>query len=248
MRAVLYIRVSTDKQASDGHGLDAQRARLAEFAEQRQMRVVEVVADEGVSGTTLERVGMRRVLDLVEARAVDAIVVTKADRVSRNVRDLLNLSAMLEAHGVALVTADEQFDTTTPLGKAMSAMRAVFAQLERDMAAARTRDGMAAARAKGVRLGRPPVGWRIERGHWHPTERHALVVRAHELRRSGMTLLAIADAFQREGIVTGSGRGRWAIPAVRRLLASPVTPPMHAPDAGAASHSSRDSRSTRAPR
>ncbi len=54
-------------------------------------------------------------------------MATKADRVSRNVRDLLNLSATLEAHGVGLVTADEQFDATTPLGKAMSAMRAVDA-------------------------------------------------------------------------------------------------------------------------
>jgi site-specific DNA recombinase len=225
MRCVLYIRVSTDKQASDGHGLDAQRTRLIEFAQQRQLDIVEVVADEGVSGTTLHRDGMRRVLDLVEARVVDAVVVTKADRVSRNVRDLLNLSAMLDAHGVALVTADEQFDTTTPLGKAMSAMRAVFAQLERDMAAARTRDGMAAARAKGVRLGRPPVGWRITQGRWQRTDRHALVVRAHELRSTGMTLGAIAETFQHEGIVTGSGRGRWAIPAVRRLLASPVTEP-----------------------
>jgi DNA invertase Pin-like site-specific DNA recombinase len=226
MRAVLHIRVSTDKQAADGHGLDAQRTRLAQYATQRSLDVVATIADEGISGTTLDRDGMRRVLELVETGEVDAVVVTKADRISRNVRDLLNLSATLEAHGVALVTADEQFDTTTPLGKAMSAMRAVFAQLERDMAAARIRDGMAAAKAKGVRLGRPPVGWRIEQGRWHRTDRHALVVCAHDLRGTGMTLAAIADAFQRDGIETGSGRGRWAIPAVRRLLASPVTAPV----------------------
>lgn len=225
MRVVLYTRVSTDKQAEHGHGLLAQSARLAEFAAQRRLDVVQVIADEGVSGTTMERDGMRQVLALVQARAVDAVVVTKADRISRNVRDLLNLSADLEANGVALVTADEQFDTTTPLGKAMSAMRAVFAQLERDMAAARTRDGMAAAKAKGVRLGRPPVGWRIESGRWIPTDRHPLVQRVHALRAAGATFATIADTFNSEGIVTGSGRGRWAIPAVRRLLASPLTPP-----------------------
>ena len=224
-RAVLYARVSTDKQVQDGHGLDAQRRRLDDFASARDLDVVEVVVDEGVSGKDLERPGMQRVIGLAESGAVAAVVVTKADRVSRNVRDLLNLSAMLEAHGVALVTCDEQFDTTTPLGKAMSAMRAVFAQLERDMAAARTRDGMAAAKAKGVRLGRPPVGWRIVEGRWEPTERHALVVRAHALRGSGMTLAAVAEIFNAEGVVTGSGRGRWAVPAVRRLLASPVSAP-----------------------
>ncbi len=225
MRVVLYTRVSTDKQAEHGHGLDAQRARLSEFADQRSLNVVQVVADEGVSGTTLERDGMRQVLDLVQSRAVDAVVVTKADRISRNVRDLLNLSALLDEHGVALVTADEQFDTTTPLGKAMSAMRAVFAQLERDMAAARTRDGMAAARAKGVRLGRPPVGWRIAEGRWHPTDRYPLVERVHAMRADGATFQSIADTFNAEAIPTGSGRGRWAIPAIRRLYASPLVAP-----------------------
>jgi DNA invertase Pin-like site-specific DNA recombinase len=225
MRAVLYARVSTDKQAATGHGLHAQKVRLHEFAEKRGLEVVEFIADEGVSGKDLERAGMKRVLELAASGALDAVVVTKADRVSRNVRDLLNLSAALEAHGVGLVTCDEQFDATTPIGKALSAMRAVFAQLESDMARARTREGMAAAKAKGVRLGRPPVGWRIVDGRWETTDRHPIVLRAHDLRGTGMTLAVIAETFNAEGVVTGSGRGRWAIPAVRRLLASPVDAP-----------------------
>lgn len=225
MRAVLYARVSTDKQAATGHGLHAQKVRLHEFADKRGLDVVEFIADEGVSGKDLERDGMKRVLELAANGALDAVVVTKADRVSRNVRDLLNLSAALEAYGVGLVTCDEQFDATTPIGKALSAMRAVFAQLESDMARARTREGMAAAKAKGVRLGRPPVGWRIMDGRWEQTERHPIVVRAHELRVTGMTLAAIADLLNTERVPTGSGRGRWAIPAVRRLLASPLCAP-----------------------
>lgn len=225
MRVVLYARVSTDKQAVDGHGLDAQRARLAAFVDQRRLDVVESVVDEGASGSTLEREGMCRVLALVEAGEVEAVVVTKADRVSRNLHDLLTLSARLEQRGVALITADEQFDTTTPLGKAMSAMRAVFAQLERDMAATRTREGMAAAKAKGIHVGRPPVGWRIVSGRWLPNDRFPLVERVHAMRAGGATFQTIADAFNREAIPTGSGRGQWAIPAVRRLLAAPLAPP-----------------------
>src|SRR5687767_14873595 len=105
-RAVLYARVSTGKQVEHGHGLDAQRHRLDEFADARGLDVVETIVDEGLSGTDLDRPGLQRVVRLAQEGAVDAVVVTKADRVSRNVRDLLNLSAMLEAHGVALVTAD----------------------------------------------------------------------------------------------------------------------------------------------
>lgn len=225
MRAVLYARVSTDKQVADGHSLDAQRSRLTEFAARRKFEIVETVTDEGVSGRDLDRAGMQHVLGLAERGDVDVVLVTRADRVSRNVRDLLNVAAALEAQGVALVTADEQFDTSTPLGKAMSAMRAVFAQLERDMAAARTRDGMAAAKAKGVRLGPPPVGWSITNGRWERSDRFPLVERVHAMRSDGMTYAVIAEIFNHERIPTGSGRGRWAIPAVRRLFASPLNPP-----------------------
>lgn len=224
-RVALYLRVSTDKQANDGHGLDAQRSRLATFADERGLAVVECVVDEAVSGKSLDRAGVRRVLELADEGVLDAVVVTKADRISRSLRDLLNLSAELQERGVALVTVDEQIDTSTPLGKAMSQMRGVFAELERGMAAARTREGMAAARAKGVRLGRPPVGWRIVAGQWQPTERFAAVERAHQLKQQQMTLQQIADDLNARSVPTG-GSGRWHPASVSRLLRSPLAPPV----------------------
>ncbi len=227
MRVAIYIRVSTTKQAVDGHGLDAQRHRLAEVVEQRDLTVVEMVADEGVTGSTLDRPGFQRVMQLAHDGQIDGVLVTKADRVSRSARDYLNLVAEMDRLGIALLTADEQFQTDgSPLSSALSAMRAVFAQLERDMARARTRDGMAAARAKGVRLGGPPVGWSIDAGMWAPTPRHVVVRRAHALRADGLTIREVAAQLEAEGIPTGSGRGRWSTSAVRRLLASPLTAPV----------------------
>ncbi len=222
-KVALYVRVSTDKQANDGHGLDAQRERLAQFAADKRLDVLEVVVDSGVSGKSLSRAGVARVVELAEAGAIDAVIVTKADRISRSLRDLLELTERLEGLGVALVTADEQIDTRTPLGKAMGQMRGVFAELERGMIAQRTKEGMAAARDKGVRLGRPPVGWRIEDGEWNvDPDRYPIVERAHALRADGMTQAEIADVLNREDVPTGSGRGKWAPGSVARLLKAPL--------------------------
>lgn len=221
-RAVLYIRVSTLKQADHGHSLEAQRAHLLAYAATHGLKVVEVVTDGGESAGTLNRPGLRRALELVESGDADVLVATKGDRITRNLRDLLNLAAELEAHGASIATADGRFDTTTPLGKAMTQMQGVFAELEREMASERTREGMAAARAKGIRLGRPPVGYRSEAGKLVPSdpERIALAERAATMNADGQSLRAIADTFNAEGIATGSGRpdARWHAPAVARLL------------------------------
>lgn len=220
-RVVLYQRVSTVLQAAEGHGMDAQRSRLEAFAEERGMEVVEVIADEGQSGKDMKRPGMRRVIELAEAGLIDGLVVTKTDRVSRSLRDLLNLIELLRKHHVALVTTDEIFDTTTPLGKAMQAVSAAFGELERDMAAVRTREALAAAKAKGIRLGPPPMGWRKVGGEFVATERFALVERVYELnRRDGVPLAKIADLLNAEGVATGSGRGRWAKGNVGRVVKS----------------------------
>lgn len=221
-RLALYVRVSTDKQATHGHSLDGQRQRLQEYAAARGLQVVETVCDEGLSAKTLDRPGMARVMQLAEARDIDAVVVTKGDRVSRSLRDLLNLGAALEAFGVALVTTDEAIDTSTPIGRAMGQMRGVFSELERSMASARTKEGLAAARAKGVRLGRPPLGWSVVDGRLEPNDRYPVVERAHKLRASGMTLAEVATALNGEGIPTGSGRGGWHPSNVARLLKAPL--------------------------
>lgn len=224
-RVALYLRVSTDKQVKDGHGLDAQHARLLDFADEHRLEVVDIVVDEGVSGRSLDRDGVRDVIELADAGAIDAVVVTKADRISRSLLDLLNLGAELDRRGVALVTADEQIETTTPLGRAMSQMRGVFAELERGMAAVRTREGMAAAKAKGVRLGRPPVGWNVVDGRWGKDQRFPVVNLAHTLKREGLSLREISEKFNDQAVPTGSGGGRWHPASVSRLLKSPLKPP-----------------------
>lgn len=224
-RAVLYIRVSTDKQAEHGHSIDAQRDRLTAYADRYALQVVEVIVDGGESAGTLNRPGLRRAVEMVEAGEADVIVATKGDRISRNLRDLLNLAATLAEHGASIATADGTFDTTTPVGKAMTQMQGVFAELERELIAQRTREGMAAAKAKGVRLGRPPFGYMVEDGRLVPDpskaaeleRRRAIAERIEQMQGEGMTLRQIAEAFTAEHVPTATGRGTWTAAAVQRI-------------------------------
>lgn len=170
-RVALYVRVSTGKQAKAGHSLDDQLARLQEHAERMGYRVVATLVDGGESAGSLDRPGIEQLRQLAAARGIDAVLITKADRLTRDLQDFLNLASELSAKRVAIAAVDGSLDASTPMGRAMSQMQGVFAELERELAKVRTREGMARARAKGVRLGRPPLGYRAD-----PTHKGGLVV------------------------------------------------------------------------
>lgn len=219
-RAILYIRVSTEKQAEYGHSLYAQQERLTAYAATHGMEVVDVVVDGGESASSLDRPGLQRALSIIAAGNANLLVATKGDRISRNLRDLLNLAATLAESQASIATADGTFDTSTPVGKAMTQMQGVFSELERELIAQRTREGMAAARSKGVRLGRPPVGLRVEDGSLVVADpaRIDLGRKAASMHAAGTSLRAIAATFERDGLAAPSGGCQWYPPAVSRLI------------------------------
>lgn len=226
LRVACYCRVSTGKQAEHGHSLGAQRDRLEAWAQRHGAEIVAVVEDGGESGTSLDRPGWREVCELVAAGRVDAVVSCKGDRVARSLRDLLNLIAELEAAGVRLVLADEDLDSSSPAGELTFQLRAAVSQYEVALAKQRTRETMAAAKARGVVFGRPPLGYSRRGGKLVPNDRYPVVELAHRLRRRGLRLADIADELNRRGVVTGSGRGSWHPGNVARLLKSPLQEPV----------------------
>src|SRR5690606_26004464 len=90
-RVVAYVRVSTDKQASDGNSLDAQRAKLEAYAAAFGLEVVALEVDAGVSAKSLDRPALQRALAMLDAGEADGLLVTKLDRLTRSVRDLCEL-------------------------------------------------------------------------------------------------------------------------------------------------------------
>jgi DNA invertase Pin-like site-specific DNA recombinase len=193
-----YLRVSTDEQALHGFGLDAQEHELVRAFEYEGWDLVELIRDEGVSGKDLDRPGLRRALELIAAGDAAGLVVSKLDRLSRSVIDFSDLLEWFEQADARFVALDLKVDTTTPGGRMIASILVVIAEWERGTIAARTKAGLAAKRAQGQATGRPSVADRPE-----------LLERIQSMRADGLTLRAIADALNAEGVPTLRGAGAW---------------------------------------
>lgn len=144
MRKIGYARVSTNEQ-----NLDLQRSAL------RAAGCVEIQADHGISGSDFERPGLSRVLDSL--RPGDMLIVWRLDRLGRSLIDLIRLVTDLGARGVEFHSLSEAIDTSSPGGRLLFHLLAAMAEFERSLISERTKAGMAAARARGSRIGRRPA-------------------------------------------------------------------------------------------
>ncbi len=150
MRAAIYVRVSTTDQR-----LDVQTDELRRYVEARGWTLAACWEDRGVSGSRDRRPGLDAVMTAARRRQVDVVVVAAFDRFARSVRHLLTALDEFRALGVEFVSLREQIDTSTPLGRMVFTVVAAVAELEREVIRERVRVGIAAARRRGVRLGRP---------------------------------------------------------------------------------------------
>ena len=207
IRAVGYLRVSTEEQANSGAGLEAQRAAILSEVKRRDWELVGIFEDAGVSGKSLSgRPGLASAIESVENREADTLVVAKLDRLSRSLLDFAGLMDRSQKKNWSLVALDLAIDTTTPSGELMANILATFAQFERRLIGQRTRDALAQKRREGVRLGRPSVmGGEVR-------------ARIRRERDAGRTYAAIADALTEEGVPTAHGGRRWHASTVRKAL------------------------------
>jgi DNA invertase Pin-like site-specific DNA recombinase len=166
--------------------------------------------EQGIaSGKSMKRrPGLEQALAQMEPGRV--LVSAKLDRVSRSLLDFAALLDRAGREGWSLVVLDAGVDTTTPNGRAMIGMIAVFAQLERELISERTRDALAAARGRGQQLGRPITGG---------AHRDHLISRIAELRSEHRPLAEIAALLEADGEPTVTGGFRWHPTTVKRLIA-----------------------------
>lgn len=204
LRAIGYTRVSTDMQVESGAGLDAQRSALeAEAA--RQGFALEIVTDEGLSGKDMRRPALIDALERLDRGDAEVLIASKLDRVSRSVRDFAGLLERAQKRGWRIVLLDLG-DTSTPAGEMTANVIASAAQYERRLIGQRTREGLAAKRAQGVRLGRPSV---------LPSEVVNQILREH---RAGASLRTIAAWLEAEGVPTARGGTTWHASAIKAVL------------------------------
>jgi DNA invertase Pin-like site-specific DNA recombinase len=177
-RTVAYLRVSTDKQADRGVSLDAQRAKVAAYAELYDLELVEVVVDAGASAKTLDRPGLARALGMLrKGGEAEALLVVKLDRLTRSVRDLCELVERHFAPGkAALLSVGEQIDTRSAAGRLVLNVLASVSQWEREAIGERTAAAMQHKAACGEFTGgeaRPLAGasWTTASSPWRASKR-----------------------------------------------------------------------------
>jgi putative DNA-invertase from lambdoid prophage Rac len=193
-RVALYCRVSTADQSCARQERD-----LAAFAARAGYEVVGTFKETG-SGVKLDRAERRRVMALAQARQIDAVLVTELSRWGRSTTDLLATLQELEARRVSVIALNGMaFDLSTPHGRMIATVLAGIAAFERELTQERIRSGIAAAKARGKRLGRQP-------GHRPKSDRLASQVmalvangRSYRLigREIGLSKNTVADIVKR---------------------------------------------------
>jgi DNA invertase Pin-like site-specific DNA recombinase len=222
MKALGYVRVSTDKQAEQGVSLEAQAEKIRAMAVVHSVTLAEIIVDGGESAKSLNRPGMARLLAMVDAGEVRTVIIAKLDRLTRSVKDLCTLLERFERRGVALVSVAESLDTSSAAGRLVLNIMTAVSQWEREAIGERTRDAMRHKRSMGERVGNIPYGYRLAADGRHleeePTEQTALA-EIRSLRRAGTTLRGIAAALNERAFQTRRGTA-WRLESVVRALKS----------------------------
>jgi DNA invertase Pin-like site-specific DNA recombinase len=173
----LYARVSTQDQQT----IPLQTRAMREYAARRGWRIALQVKEIGSGASQREK--REQLLEAARRREIDVVLVWRLDRWGRSVTDLLATLQELEHLGVGFVSLTEALDLTTPAGRAMAGLLAVFAEFEREILRERVRAGLAHARQNGKRLGRPVTAGM-----------HAAEIR--KLHRAGIAKAEIARRLQ----------------------------------------------------
>ena len=158
-RIAIYLRVSTAEQT-----VENQERELRAVAERAGWQIAAVFVDAGISGAKGrdKRPGFDQLLRAATRREFDMVAAWSVDRLGRSLQDLVGFLAEIHGAGVDLYLHQQAIDTSTPAGKAMFQMMGVFAEFERAMIRERVNSGIARAKAKGQRFGRPKVSAEAE--------------------------------------------------------------------------------------
>jgi len=232
IKAIGYARVSTDKQDNSA---DAQERRIRAQAAAKEIDLSEVIVDIDEFSGDLNRPGAIKLMDLVTRKQVQAVIITKLDRLTRDVRDALDLADLFRKSGVTFISIDENLDTSSPIGEFFYTVMAALGQLERKMIGSRTRTGLQNLKAQGFPAGRAPFGWAnagrtgitATRPKGEPMrlvpvpEEQRALARLMEMKDN--RLRVIAETLNKEGFRTRAGN-LWVFQDVDRILRSSKLP------------------------
>ena len=221
-KAVGYIRVSTDKQAEHGVSLEAQHAKLTQYAALYDVELVEIIVDGGVSAKTLERPGLQRALGMLRKGQASALLVAKLDRLTRSVKDLGSLvEEYFSSDSMTLLSVADSIDTRTAAGRLVLNVLGSVAQWERETISERTTEALAHKREQGQRTSlSAPYGFQIAadgKTLVADESEQALLKAIRAARQRGLSQRGVVAELTRQGFATRKGTA-FSLMQVQRIM------------------------------
>ncbi|MBR5301176.1 MAG: recombinase family protein [Bacteroidales bacterium] len=217
MSVALYVRVSTSEQV-EGYSIDEQITRLRNYCAAHDWPVGKVYTDAGYSGGNTDRPALQELIR--DIKSLDKVIVYKLDRLSRSQKDTLELiEDVFLANGCDFISMTENFDTSTPFGKAMIGILAVFAQLEREQIKERMSMGREGRAREGKFRsgGKVPIGYDYDNGDLTVNEYEAMQVRElFDSYLSGTSIREIERIFGEKGYT--HKHGKWQFTTISYVL------------------------------
>lgn len=223
-KVALYVRVSTTSQMEEGYSIEEQKAKLESYCDIKDWHIYKVYTDGGFSGSTTERPALEQLIKDAQSKLFDTVLVYKLDRLSRSQKDTLYLiEDIFLKNNIEFVSLLENFDTSTPFGRAVIGLLSVFAQLEREQIKERMQLGkLGRAKAgKSMMWAKTSYGYDYnkETGSMTVNEYEALAVK--EIFTSylaGMSITKLRDKINEKY----PKQPAWSYRTIRGILANPV--------------------------
>lgn len=223
-KVALYVRVSTTSQMEEGYSIEEQKAKLESYCDIKDWHVYKVYTDGGFSGSTTERPALEQLIKDAQSKLFDTVLVYKLDRLSRSQKDTLYLiEDIFLKNNIEFVSLLENFDTSTPFGRAVIGLLSVFAQLEREQIKERMQLGkLGRAKAgKSMMWAKTSYGYNYDKetGSMTINEYEALAVKEiYSSYLAGMSITKLRDKINEEY----PKKPAWSYRTIRGILANPV--------------------------
>jgi len=221
MPTVGYIRVSTEDQVKEGVSLENQKSKIQTYCELKDMDLIEIIEDAGISAKNLRRPGVQKVLRLAQKKKVDAVVVYKLDRIFRSTVDALETTKMFERYGVSFHSIEETLDTKSAMGRFFFTLTAALAEMERRIIGERTKAALLHKKSHNEKTGGDvPYGYDLTpAGILIKNETEQRVIKSIlRLNREGYSLRRICRELEKEGYLTKRGNRIWQPSTISKIL------------------------------
>lgn len=219
-----YCRCSHIEQVEGGLTLEVQQSRLRAYAVGTGTTLDDFYIDAGISAGTMKRPELQRLLEAVSRGEIEAIYVTKLDRLSRNLSDLLEMVRLFDRHCVSLVSASESIDSSGAAGRMMLQLLGVFAEFERGRTSERIREVLGERRRVRKAYSRcTPFGYtRFGDKLVENEQQQSALADARRMKADGASLRQIAKRLTELGVCTNNGGKQWYAETVRQILFSRI--------------------------